>query len=294
MSSRREVIATAETAVGQIESGMTIAVGGLGTSSHPMALVRELIRQEVRDLIVVAGPMASLEVDLLIAAGCVADVVSSYVGAEGLAPIGPVFRRAAEDGSIRVREVDEGLYCQALGAAARMVPFAVWRGGVETSLPDLNPDLQAIDDPFGGPSLLAIRALPIDVALLHSAAADAYGNVQPVGTGFSDRLHSQAADVTIVQVERVISNEEVRRAPWLTSIPDADAVVRSPFGAHPFASPGHYVEDEDHIRSYVEAAQSGGADLEQYLDTHVRWCRDHVDYCERVGLRRLLSLPEYP
>jgi glutaconate CoA-transferase subunit A len=273
---------------------MTIGVGGLGTSSHPMALLHQIIRQGTRDLVVVAGPMAGLEVDLLIAAGCVREVVCSYVGAERLAPIGPAYRRAVEEGSVGVREVDEGIWVQGLRAAAQLVPFQAWRGGVGTALPDLNPDLRLVEDPFGGPPLLAVRALPIDVTIVHAATADAYGNVQHVGTGFADRLQSQAADVTIAQVERVVSNEEIRRTPWFTTIPDADLVVRAPCGAHPYASPGHFVEDEAFLVEYVAAAKARGAPLKDWLDRYVFGCADHHEYLDRVGLRRLFGLGEFP
>ena len=97
-----------------VTSGSTVAIGGLGTSSHPMALIRELLRRGVDDLVVVAGPAAGLDADLLIAAGAVREIVCSYIGAEHVAPIGPAFRRAAQEGSIVVREVDEGIYVQAL------------------------------------------------------------------------------------------------------------------------------------------------------------------------------------
>jgi glutaconate CoA-transferase subunit A len=292
VSARESLIV--ELAVGAVvDSGSTIGIGGLGTSSHPMALIRELIRRGTNDLLVVAGPAASLEVDLLVAAGCVREVVSSYVGAEHVAPIGPAFRRAAEDGSIIVREVDEGIYIQALRAAAQLVPYLTWRGGLGTSIPELNQHVVEVDDPFGGPRVLAVEALPIDVALLHADRADAYGNVQPVGTGYTDRLHSQAADRTVVQVEQVISNEEVRRTPWYTSLPDADAIVRTPFGAHPYASPGRYVEDVEHLNEYVAAAREGGDRLADYLGRYVHQPSDHWEYLEAVGLRRLFSLGEY-
>jgi glutaconate CoA-transferase subunit A len=292
VSTRASVIAGTE-AVATVASGSTVALGGLGTSSHPMVLIRELIRQGTKDLLVVAGPAASLEVDLLVAAGCVREVVASYVGAEHVAPIGPAFRRAAEDGSIVVREVDEGIYIQALRAAAQLVPYLTWRGGMGTSIPELNEHVVEIDDPFGGPRVLAVEALPIDVALLHADRADAYGNVQPVGTGYTDRLHSQAADRTVVQVEQVISNEEVRRTPWYTSLPDVDAIVRAPFGAHPYASPGRYVEDVEHLNEYVAAAREGGDRLADYLGRYVQGPADHWAYLEAVGLRRLFSLGEF-
>ena len=96
--------------------------------------------------------------------------------------------------------------------------------------------------------MLAIPAIDIDVAILHAGAADPYGNVQPVGTGFGDRAHHRAADKTIVTVDKVIENEEVRANPYRTSIAGVDAVVRAPYGSHPYASPGHYLEDAVHIR----------------------------------------------
>jgi glutaconate CoA-transferase subunit A len=228
----------------------------------------------------------------MIAAGCVREVVSSYVGAERLVPIGPAYRKAVESGEVGLREVDEGIYVQALRAAAQMLPFAPWVGGVGTDLPGLNRDLVEIEDPFGGPPVLAVKALPIDVALIHADAADAFGNVQHRGTGFTDRLHSQAAALTVVQVERVISNEAVRQRPWLTSIPDADIVVRAPGGAHPYSSPGHFVEDEESILEYVAAVRAGGQELTDWLARYVYECKDHFEYLDRIGLRRLFANAE--
>jgi glutaconate CoA-transferase subunit A len=85
----------------------------------------------------------------------------------------------------------------------------------------------------------------------------------------------------------------VRRTPWYTSLPDADAIVRAPFGAHPYASPGRYVEDVEHLDEYVAAAREGGARLDEYLDRYVRGPVDHYAYLEAVGLRRLFSLGEF-
>ena len=76
------------------------------------------------------------------------------------------------------------------------------------------------------------------MALIHAGAADPYGNVQHVGTGFGDRSHHRAADKTIVTVDKVIPNEEVRANPYRTSIASVDAVVRAPYGSHPSRAPG--------------------------------------------------------
>jgi glutaconate CoA-transferase subunit A len=128
--------------------------------------------------------------------------------------------------------------------------------------------------------------------------SDAFGNVQHVGgPGWIDLFLQRAADRTIVQVEKIIPNEEVRANPWATTIAGTDAVVRAPFGAHPFYSRGYYVQDREATKLYVDAATAalhrGRADLDAYL---ARWCREpatHGDYLERVGVKRLIGLHEY-
>lgn len=276
---------------------MCIALGGLATACHAMAFTRHIIRRNLRNLTVIGSAVGGLDVDLLIGAGCVRKVISPYVGAEVLAPIGPFFRAAAECGEIEVWECDEGQYYAGLQAAAQMLPFMPCRGGVGTSYPDINADLKLFTDPVKGQTLIAVPALEPDVALLHAAYSDPYGNVQFVGTGYADRLLWRAATRTLVQVERVVPNEEVRRFPERTALL-AHGVMRAPFGAHPFSSPGFYLEDREHIARLVNAgrtfARTGDrGPFEAYLDQYVRKPSTHVDYLEQIGLRTLLALNEY-
>jgi glutaconate CoA-transferase subunit A len=225
-------------------------------------------------------------------------VIAPMVSGESLAPIGPSFRATAQRGEIEVVEIDEHMYYQGLRAAAALMPSLPWRGGIGTDYARLNPRLKEFDDPITGERLLAIPAINIDVALIHAGAADANGNVQHVGTGFGDRAHHRAADRTIVTVEKVISNEELRANPYKTSINSADAVVRAPYGSHPFASPGHYVEDAAHIKEYVAAAtpmiRDGKRDaLDAYLAKYVFEPKTHAEYLTRIGFERILSLYEF-
>jgi glutaconate CoA-transferase subunit A len=294
---RRPVLVEERDLDGWLASGSCIALGGLATACHAMAAVRHIVRRNLRDLTIVGSAVGGLDVDLLIGAGCVRKVICPYVGAEALAPIGPFFRAAAERGEIEVWECDEGQYYAGLQAAGQMLPFMPCRGGVGTSFPELNPDLKVFTDPVGGQTLIAVPAIEPDVALLHAAAADPYGNVQFIGTGYADRLLWRAAGRTLVQVEHIVSNEEIRRAPERTALL-AHGVMRAPFGAHPFSSPGFYLEDRAHIAELVEAGRSWARHgdrkpFEAYLDRYVRGLETHIDYLETVGLRRLLSLHEY-
>ena len=92
----------------------------------------------------VGAASAGLEIDLLIAGGCVGKVVAPYVGGEVLAPIGPAFRTAVEKSQVEVFELDEAMYYAALRAAAQRVPFNPWRSGVGTSFPEVNPAIKVL------------------------------------------------------------------------------------------------------------------------------------------------------
>jgi glutaconate CoA-transferase subunit A len=278
-------------AASRIEDGMTVAIG----SPTPMALVHQIIRRGLKDLTVVD---VGLSLDMLIAAGCVRKVVSYYAGGGFGVPVAPAFRRAAEHGEIEVWECEEGILTSGLQAAAQGLPFLPWRGGVGTSLPEVNPDLKVFTDPIRGETLLAVPPIKPDVTLLHAAVSDAYGNVQHVGgPGWIDLFMQRAADHTIVQVEKVVANEDIRKDPWATTIAGADAIVRVPYGAHPFYSRGYYIQDNAHLKDYLDAstaaAKGDPAALHAYF---ARYCREpvtHADYLEQIGIKRLLELHEY-
>jgi glutaconate CoA-transferase subunit A len=288
VSGRRSVVAELDQAVAGIEDGATIGVGGAVTAAHPMALVRALARRGVHDLRLVA-PTGGIDVDVLIAAGCVREVVGCYVGVEGLAAVSPVFRAAVQSGAVTVVDLDEAHCIMGLRAAGHKLPFMPWRGGVGTSLPQLTPSLVEFEDPVRGEPLLAVPAIELDVALIFAERSDPYGNVQVVGTSHMDRMMGAAADRVVVQVERVVSNEVIRRDPERTLYWRDTTVVRAPFGCHPYSS-GGVIADEEHLREFLAAARGGEPELAAYLDRYVRTPADHEGYLEEIGARRLVSL----
>lgn len=284
---RRSVVASLDDALRDIPDGAVIGIGGAVTAGHPMALVRGLARRGIRDARIVA-PTGGIDVDLLIASGCVASVTGCYVGVEGLAGVAPVFRTAVQEGRIEVIDLDEAHCVMGLRAAGHKLPFMPWRGGVGTSFPDLNPALVPFDDPVSGQPLLAIPAIELDVALIYADQADPYGNVQVIGTPHMDQLLASAAPRVIVQVERIVSTETIRAHPERTMYWRDTAIVRAPFGTHPYSN-GWLTADEAHLREFLDAARQGDDGLREYLSRYVD-AGDHDDYLEAVGIRRLASL----
>lgn len=298
---RADVTTSVQDLVEEIEDGSTVVIGGFGTVNHSMSVVRGLIRKEARDLTLIGSATAGLELDILIGAGCVRKVIAPYVGAELYAPIGNCFRLAAEREEIEVWECSEYQLYGGIFAAASNLGFFPWRGGLGTSIPELNSDLKVFSDPLDDESdeeYLAIPPITADIALIHVGRADRYGNGQHLGPYFGDRWLARAADRIITTTEQVVDNEIIRRNPFLTSMPYSDGVIDSPFGSHPYAAHGFYREDAEHINEYVQATDEyrRGDDrlFNKYLERYVYSPADHVEYLEVVGVAKLLSLRESP
>jgi glutaconate CoA-transferase, subunit A len=294
---RGERIGGAAEAAALVRDGAVLGLSGFSYQNPPMALVRELIRRRVKDLTLISGPTAGLETDLLIGAGCVRKVITAGVAFETIAGIAPAFRAAAEAGDLAVWECDECIWHLALKAGAWGMPYALWRGGVGTSLPELNLELAEIE--VDGRHYLKVPPLRPDVVFLHAAEADPYGNVRVareayLGRSFAERALALACTGPVVaSVERIVCNDEVRRQPELTLLRGA-LVVELPHGAHPGGVSGRLRPDLDHYRDYAAAGEARRRREPQayqaYLERYVYGCDDHRAYIRTVGSERLEGL----
>lgn len=286
-------VASLREAVVSIPDGSVVALGGSILRRHPMALVHELVRQGKRDLVLL-GWNNALDVDLLVAAGCVRRVETSYVGlyVHGLAPN---FRRAVEQGRVEVVEWSETSAQDRFKAGAAGLTFYPSKVLLGSDLHRRNPQVREVTCPFTGERYAAVPAATPDVALVHMHYSDRRGNVgllpRRVTDNEVDILIAKSARRTIVSVEQIVSDEYVREHAHDTVLPSpfVAAVVEAPFGAHPCACDRFYDYDLDHVALYKEHAASDEA-FQEYLDRFVRSTRTHEEYLGRVGLRHLLRL----
>jgi len=282
-------IVSLDAALSAVKDGMTLGIGGWIFHGQPMALVRGLIRKGVRDLTLIPAP-GSIAPDMLIGAGCVATTACVFISFEHLG-LAPNFRRAAQSGAVKVLEMDGPGIAGGLRAGACDLPYGLIPD-LGTDLPRVNPDGYRRARVQEGPRpLLEVPAIKPDVLLLHGQQADEHGNVQYVGAGYFDLLMAQAARHVICLVDRVVPSSAVRQTSRLTKIPAAfvDAVVVSPFGAHPGASSGLYEQDETHLKAYV-AASRDQASFDAYLASYVRDVADEKTYLDRIGAAALAQL----
>lgn len=281
-----------------LQPGGKLCIGGLFKQGRPVALVREVIRAGIGDLKLFSSPGSGYDVDLLIAAGLVAETFLPAVTLENR--LCPNFRMAAEQGRIQAHAVDALSIVGGYMAAANGVPFqpvAAWHG---SDVVARNSLVTRIESPFESETLHAVRAIAPDVALLHAQEADEYGNVRHLSTmTYADALIARASRRVLVSVDRLVPAEAITREPKRTTVPCiyVDAVVEIPFGAHPTASFPNYSMDEAFIDEFADLGDEVRRGTKEhsaivaYLDRHAREPADIFDYLDAVGgYRRLAPL----
>ncbi|HEY0974987.1 MAG TPA: CoA-transferase [Solimonas sp.] len=260
---------TAADIVASLKSGMTIGIGGWGPRRKPMALVREILRSDLKDLTIVG--YGGTDMGMLCAAGKVKKLIYAFVSLDFI-PLEPFFRKAREAGQIEAVELDEGQLHWGLRAAAMRLPFLPTRIGLATDqLTKVTPQFRTITSPYDdGEVLLALPAIKLDVALVHVHTADRLGNTRLYSPDpFFDEWFVRAADRSFVTceelVDRIDSDEQdAKFNPFERNLVTGVALTRG--GAHPtshVAVPGTaggtgYGWDAAHLKRYCAAAEEEG------------------------------------
>src|SRR3954466_9803609 len=226
---------TADEVVSRLRSGMTLGIGGWGSPRKPMALVRALLRSDIRDLTLVSygGP----DVGMLAAARRIRELVAAFVTLDSI-PLEPHYRAARESGAFALMEIDEAMFLWGLKAAANRLPFLPVRAGLGSDVMRVNPGLRTVTSPYeDGETFVAVPALRLDAALVHVNRADRQGNGQYLGPDpYFDDLFCEAADAAYVSCERIVDTAELTKeaAPQtpLLKRSSVTGVVETPNGAH--------------------------------------------------------------
>lgn len=282
-------------AVSLIKDGDTVALGGHTLRRHPMAAVAEIVRQRKRDLHLL-GWNSGIDFDLLVGAGCVRTVETSYVGISGFG-LARNYRRAAEAGEIDVREHSETSALDMFRGGASGLAFMASMVLAGTDVPATNPRIATVVSPFDGKEYTAVQAARPDVSIVHAHVADRHGNVQLDAAhwpdGDADVFVGWSGAKTIVTVEQLVSDETIRDHPEQTILPrDAvTCVVEAPYGAYPCACDSRYTYDLQHVAEYY-AASAGRDTFGRWLDRYVHGVADHGAFLELVGVERLLAVSE--
>jgi glutaconate CoA-transferase, subunit A len=253
---------TEECVVAQLESGMTIGIGGWGSRRKPMSIVRAILRSSLRDLTVVSygGP----DVGLLCAAGKIKKLVFGFVSLDSI-PLEPHFRAARQRAEFEVMELDEGMLQWGLYAASLRLPFLPTRAGLGSDVLTHAPGLRTIKSPYDdGEELVAMPAIRLDAAIVHVNRADAAGNGQVLGPDpYFDDLYLGAAAKRFLSCEKVVPTDELLAGGGLSTLRIhrglVDAVVEAPLGAHFTSCEPDYDRDETFQKEYAASAADPAA-----------------------------------
>jgi glutaconate CoA-transferase, subunit A len=228
-----------------------------------MEVVRALVRRKAKNLKLLGVPILGMSADLLIGAGCVAEVETSAVSL-GEAGLAPRFTEAAEKGEIAVRDATCPAIHTALQAAEKGVPYMPIGGVIGSDLIAGRPDWKIVDD------LLIVPALRPDAALFHARWADEAGNVW-VGRRRELATAAHASRNCFVTYEELRAGdmlEDELLAPGVISATYITGIAQAPRGAWPLGVAGVYGVDDAHLSLYAKAAKTREG-FQRYLDEWV-------------------------
>lgn len=269
-ANRTRFLASAEEIAGQIPDGALIALPP-DYSLPAMEVVRSLIRKKSRNLRLLGVPVLGMCADLLIGAGCVAEVETSAVSL-GEAGLAPRFTEAAEKGLLKIKDTTCPAIHTALQATEKGVPFMPLRGVLGSDLVKGRSDWKVLDNPFSSVKdpILFIETITPDVALFHARWVDEAGNAW-IGRRKELATIAHASRLTFVSFEEKKEGnmlEDELLAPGVLSSVYIAAVALAKRGAWPLGAPDLYDIDDAHLALYAKSAKTS-AGFKRYLDDFV-------------------------
>ena len=266
--------ADAEALAAEIPDGAQLAMPP-DYSLPAMAVVRALVRRRASNLRLLGVPVLGLCADLLIGAGCVAEIETSAVSL-GEAGLAPRFTEAVERGELKVRDATCPMIHAGLQAAEKGVPFMPLRGVLGSDLVAQRPDWKVIDNPMAQnrgqrriseksvsdpdyvDAIILAPAISPDVALFHARWADRAGNVW-LGRRRELMTIAHAAKTTLVSCEAIRDGdmlEDELLAPGVLASVYVTGVAKAKRGAWPLGVLDEYPIDDAHLAAYARAART--------------------------------------
>lgn len=289
--SLREKVMSLEEAAQLVKDDDRIGIGGSTLSRTPIAMIWALIRAGRKGLSCSRGIMSS-DGELLLGSGASDHLVTSWFSQGIVWGVSKVMRLYTESKRARFDEWSHMAMGLRFRAGAMGVPFLPMRSMMGSDVIARLPEARQIDCPFTGEKLVLVPALNPDVALIHVQRCDPYGNAQIDGLQFLDIDLAMAANRVILTTERIVSNQQIRRAPDQTKIPflAVEAVVEVPFGCAPHECYGVYEPFFKHHDMYAELIRKDPAKgIAEYLDRYFYGPKSWTEYLDLIGMEELLD-----
>lgn len=251
-------------------------------------LVYEVVRQGIKGL-TVYSQSGILDVEVLVAAGAVDRLISTYVMRAGGKSGGSSVERALKAKTLEMEDYSNYNYNARLIAGMHGFTFMqVFEGIMVTDLFKKRTFMgedkyRVIDCPYTGKKIVTVPAANPDVCILHVPRADKFGNAQYWGPMGSVAPAALASKTIVISCEELVDHEVIKSSPHHTIIPAfrTSAVMEIPWGAHPTELLGYYNLDtlfaglfasaakaEDSMNAWMDEWVYGPENREAYLDHH--------------------------
>jgi glutaconate CoA-transferase, subunit A len=264
-----ELLALDEAVAELVRDGDSVALEGF-THLIPFAAGHEIVRQQRRDLTLIRMT-PDLIYDQMIGAGCASKLVFSWGGNPGVGSLHRL-RDAVEHewpAPLELEEHSHAGMAARYAAGASHLPFGTLRGYVGTELVEHSGEtVTAIDCPFTGETLTAVRALRPDVGIVHGQRADRDGNVQIWGIVGVQKEIVLASERSLVTVEEVVDELDPRPGAIVLPTWAVGAVAEAPRGAHPSYAHDYYDRDNGFYQRWDEISRD--------RDSFREWMAEHV------------------
>ncbi len=289
--SLHEKVVSLEEAAKLVKDGDSVGIGGSTLSRTPIAMIWALIRAGRKRLTCARGIMSS-DGELLFGSGASDHVITSWFSQGIVWGVSKVMRLYTESKRARFDEWSHMAMGMRFRAGAMGVPFLPMRSMMGSDVLARLPEVREMACPYTGEKLILVPALNPDVALIHVQRCDSYGNAQMDGLQFMDIDLAMAANKVILTTERIVSNEQIRRAPDQTKIPflAVEAVVEVPFGCAPHECYGLYEPFFKHHDMYAGLIRKDPAKgIAEYLARYFYGPKSWTEYLDLIGMEELLD-----
>lgn len=196
-----KVVANADEAIKNIESGMTIMLGGFGLCGIPENCISALVRKGVKDLTCISNNAGvdDFGIGLLLQQRQVKKMISSYVGENA------EFERQLLSGELEVELIPQGTLATRCMAAGYGMPAVYLLAGVGTEVAQ-GKEVRN----FNGKEYLMEYAFDSDYAIVKAWKGDTMGNLIYKETARNfNAVMALAGKITIAEVEELVPAGEL-------------------------------------------------------------------------------------
>ncbi len=196
-----KVVSDADEAIRDIQSGMTLMVGGFGLCGIPENCIAALVKKKVNNLVCISNNAGvdDFGLGLLLQNRQIRKMISSYVGEND------EFERQMLSGELEVDLIPQGSLAERCRAGGAGIPAFFTPAGYGTEIAE-GKEVRI----FNGKPHILESALTADFALVKAWKGDRFGNLIYKGTARNfNPMMAMAGKITIAEVEELVEPGEL-------------------------------------------------------------------------------------